>query len=138
MRPEGLCQRKTPSEIEPATFQLVAQCLKQLRHCSLSPTPKYGVVTLDIIIIVCYKLCRPESTNSETRKVIIPIMICVPGLNFLPSSECNCYVVLKSSYYVILKWSYYVFLKWSYYVVLKWSYCAVLKWSYYEVLKWSC
>ena len=35
MRPEGLRQRKilmTPLGIEPATFQLVAQCLKQLRY----------------------------------------------------------------------------------------------------------
>jgi hypothetical protein len=47
VRPEGLFQRKTPmtpSEIEPATFWLVAQCLNELRqlvpHAFMWPNDK--------------------------------------------------------------------------------------------------
>jgi hypothetical protein len=42
MRPQGLSHLKipvTPSEIEPATFQLVAQCLNQRRNRVTPPPP---------------------------------------------------------------------------------------------------
>jgi len=49
MRLEGLCVRKipvTPMRIEPATYQLVANCLTQLRHSvpvlGISPGGKGG------------------------------------------------------------------------------------------------
>jgi hypothetical protein len=45
VRPEGVCQRKipmTPSEIEPANFRIVVQCLNQLFQ--RVPTKNIGVL----------------------------------------------------------------------------------------------
>jgi hypothetical protein len=62
VRQKGLCQAKipmTPSEIEPATFRLVAQCFNQLRHrvplCYIYVT-LYKAVALSYFHI--YKLKR--------------------------------------------------------------------------------
>ena len=57
MRPEGLRQGKipvTPSEIEPATFRLVVQCLSQRRHrdyCTVNLI-KYNIPKLFLFVVI--------------------------------------------------------------------------------------
>jgi hypothetical protein len=79
VRPEILCQWKnpmTPSEIEPATFWLVAHCLNQLRYrvtrvtscrtyeialsfcTTVSVSVMISRLPLENLVVWCWEICR--------------------------------------------------------------------------------
>jgi hypothetical protein len=94
VRPVGLGQLKNSvawSEIEPATFRLVAQCLNQLCYCASSLT-RYGV-TLFVDQMDFTQTVRPELLPNDLFSGIIKYYFCRKFSN--PRSKCN--TVLKNS-----------------------------------------
>jgi hypothetical protein len=133
VRPERLCQwkiRTTLSRIAPATFPLIAQCLKQLRHRGHPPPPprssqtrsefnNYFVNNNPWHVQNVSRVNQLSFFNTCWRRVHKPSYpTCEESFNFLPNPHLHRVLILSFTdqsfcTHGIFHWSKHVIIRWS-------------------------